>query len=58
MDDALAQWQLLLDPAQCLLPESLDAAIRAAAAGHATGGAAAAAGVSRLVELARELRLL
>jgi hypothetical protein len=39
VDDALAQWQLLLDPAQCLLPAALNEEIPAAVARGVTNGA-------------------
>jgi hypothetical protein len=58
LDDAVAQWQLLLDPAQCLLPDRLDGAIRAVASRRVADGVTDPNGVLRLVELARELRLL
>jgi len=57
-DDALAQWELLLDPAQCLLPDRLNEAIRAALLGRATHGSADEKTVADLSELARGLRLL
>jgi hypothetical protein len=54
IDEALAQWELLIDPAQSALPDELDEAIRAALLRRATPGD----GVTRLAELAQELRFL
>jgi len=57
-DDALVQWELLLDPTQCLLPDRLSEAIRAALLDRAARGSADEKAVAGLSELARELRLL
>jgi hypothetical protein len=56
VDEALAQWELLIDPTQCALPDELDQAIRAVLAERTTGAPPDHASVARLAELAQELR--
>jgi eukaryotic-like serine/threonine-protein kinase len=56
--EAVAQWTLLLDGAQCLLPDDLIVAIRVASGQRSADVAADGTDVARLVELAQELRLL
>lgn len=58
VDEALAQWELLIDPIQCALPDELDQAIRAVLAKRTIGTAPDHASVARLAELAQELRFL
>ena len=58
LNDALAHWELLLDPAQYLLPTALNETIRTVVASGMTDGAGDASSVMRLVELARELGFL
>jgi serine/threonine protein kinase len=57
-DDALAQWQLLIDEVQSRLPDELEAAIRAALALRAAGATPHEASIAHLAELAQELRFL
>jgi eukaryotic-like serine/threonine-protein kinase len=58
VDDALAQWELLIDPIQARLPDELEAAIRAALALRATAAEPHEASSTRLAELAQALRFL
>jgi hypothetical protein len=57
-DEALAEWELLLDPALSRLPDELESAIRAALAQRATTATPRAQTVAHLAELAQSLRFL
>jgi len=58
VDDALAHWRLLLDPAQCSLPDALTDAIHVAVARRTLDVAGDSSSVTRVVELASELGFL
>jgi eukaryotic-like serine/threonine-protein kinase len=58
LEDALGQWEPLLDPAQSLLPDRLNEAIRGALAQRDGDGGADASSVLALSQLARDLGFL